>query len=159
MKKKTIFIIVYVFIGIMIFATLSSFITHDGYYVKQQWARQANRIYLDAQYVFSIEGDDEIIDFVICENKLYTVTIDYKEKWWGKTYYRVKAKTTYYVDKMIDDFNQTGECYWYVYNNLFGDTQMKWCIVNSSYDSYNDICNFFEFDYNGEAYKLFYQID
>lgn len=159
MKKRSVIVGTCCLIGILLFAVMNIFVTFDGYYGKIEWARSAEKTYSNAQYIFSVSGENEMTDFVISGDELTIITIDCKTKSLNKTYYRVNAKSTYRLDNAVKEFQQNNQCNWKNGQNLFSRTALKWCVVAETSDLSDNSFETFSFCYNGKNYLLCYQVD
>ena len=161
MKKITIIITCYVILGILLLLVLHSFLPLSlfGYYGKISWAREAEELYIDVECVFSSETAEEVVDFVIKGNTLNIVKIACRKNLVSRKSYCIDGFSTYYLDKIISDYRQTNECNWITDAKWFSKTEVKWCIESVSSDLYDKSDYSFEFNYNGEEYRLCYQIN
>ena len=159
MQKRGVIFGIFLIIGILLFCVTNVFVTFDGYYGKIDWARSAEKTYSNAQYIFSVSGENEVTDFVISGDELTIVTIYCDTKLLNKTYYRVNAKSTYRLDKAIKEFQQNNQCNWKNGQNLFSRTALQWCVIAEVSDPNDNGFETFSFCYNGETYLLCYQIE
>lgn len=128
--------------------------TFDGYYYSLEEARSEKNSYESADYVFTKDLDDLIIDFVIKEHILQIIEIDSKDLETTPKY-KVQHISSFSLEENIYVFEQSKEYNWENSTKL-SPKEYSWCIVSKEFNSNCDDYPSFEFEYEGEAYCLCY---
>lgn len=136
--------------------TLCSCQTIGSYYKNIDDAREEKSFYKDADYLFSEDLDEAVIDFVIKDDVLHIVYIDIDNSIGGKMY-RTKQCSSFSLEEALYTFNLYNEYDWTTTSNL-SSFPISWCIVSKNFNP-DDNLSFFEFTYENKSYHLCYIID
>lgn len=154
--RKRISLLTSTFICVSLLFMLSSCITSDCYYSNLDDARNEKEQYKDYDYLFTVETEDAIIDFIIQDNILYIVGIDVIYQNNSPKYY-AKEVSSRFIDDYIYEFNQKNKYNWN-YSSKLTIKEYRWCIVSEYFNNSNDNLVSFDFYYNNELYSLCYDL-
>ena len=118
-------------ICILFSLVLSACSTFDGYYFDLEDARNEKKHYEDSDYVFTVESDDAIIDFIIKGQIIYIVVIDCKEQD-NKPKYQVKTVSSFSIEEKVHLFDESNDYEWTSSSKL-SIKEYSWCIVSEEF--------------------------
>lgn len=148
--------IICVTISILLVFLLNSCRTFDGYHYNLDDVRNEIKCYENTDYLFTVELDEVIIDFVINEHILHIVEIDCKDLN-SKLKYQIKNDSSFSIEENIYIFNQTLKYDW-TNSSKLSLKEYSWCIVSEEFNRNKDNLTSFRFVYGGIPYCLCYQI-
>ena len=147
MKKRN-----YVLIILLLFVFTSCNTTFDGYSYNIQDARSEESFFDEYDYIFTIEQEKNVIDFLIQGDYLRIIKFDCKERN-GNMLYQIKSKATFSISETLAYSESKSENVWIKTSNF--PFQVEWSIVAKDADVLQEG---FEFVYNGIEYVLLYRI-
>ena len=152
MKKHFILVI------LLVFVLSSCSQTFNGYSYNLEDARRVENCYNEHDYLFTVEQEGAIVDFVINGDLLHIIIIDC-QKHSSNTLYRVKSHYTSMINENTIASEDGQETYfWAKTGNYPYPLQVEWLITSKEfYDSHQDYTGF-NFIYNDTEYVLCYQI-
>ncbi len=128
----------------LMFVFSSCSTTFDGYSYSIEDARNSESFYDEYDYIFTIEQDDRVVDFLVHGDYLRILKFDCKEKN-GNMLYQIKSKSTFSISESLAHSETQGENVWLKTSNF--PFQVEWRIVTQDVDllqegfdfTYNDI--------------------
>ena len=142
--------ILFVLLCSLFFASCST--TFDGYNYNIEHARNSESFYNKYDYIFTVEQDDCIVDFLINGDYVRIIKIDCKENN-GKQLYKIKSKYTSSINESLSYSETHGDNAWIKTSNF--PFQVEWMIVTKNID---DLQEGFDFTYNDIECVLLYRI-
>lgn len=148
MKRKLVFVISF----LLILTSCST--TFDGYSYSIESARKGDAFYgkyYDAyDYIFTVEQEKYVFDFLICGDSLRILKFDCKERN-GKMLYQIKSESTFLISESLPQPGVQKEPEW-IKTGKF-PFQIEFLITTGEKSS-----DGFDFTYNDIEYVLLYRI-
>ena len=134
----------------LVFTSCST--TFDGYYYSVENAKNSESFYNQYDYIFTIEKENQIIDFIIDGNYMRIIKIECKE---GKDslLYKIRNKSTFLINEILAYSDTYEEQVWIKTGNY--PFQVEWSV---SYKTTEKNEEGFDFTYNGMECVLLYRI-
>ena len=142
--------ILFVLLCLLVFTSCST--TFDGYNYNIEDARNSDSLYDKYDYIFTVEQDDRIVDFLINGDYVRVIKIDCKENN-GKQLYKIKNKSTFLINESLAYSETHGDNAWVKTDNF--PFQVEWMIVTKNVGNLQDG---FDFIYNDIDCVLLYRI-
>lgn len=146
--KKINFCILVIIITMGLFSCKISDTTLD-------YIRDTNEFYDGYDYLFTLEENDVIFDFVIVNNRLTFVVIK-SNSISLKQNCKIISTVSYAIEEKIFLFSDNKEYNWSYSSNLI-PYKYKWCIVEDEFNTLNKKIDHFDFTYNEVKYNLCFQ--
>lgn len=125
------------------------------YYYDVNDARRTTEFYDEAEYLFTWDLDEVVIDFAMKDDELRVVEMLTKDAD-TNVKYRIKGSRVFSIEREIDRFHQMPEYHWDNSAQRL-KIQYAWCIVSKEFNDANGQFSAYEFNYEGTPYCLCYQ--
>lgn len=129
--------------------------TFDGYYYNLDDVRKVEKSYANCDYLFTVEHDDQIVDFIIKGETVSIIKIHCRGEA-PHTQYRAKSTVTFPIEESLYDSQVRNKYYWNKSGNY--PIQVEWLIVSKEFNDSRDKFMGFEFEYKDVLCCLCYRI-
>ncbi|MBE6681867.1 MAG: hypothetical protein E7600_06260 [Ruminococcaceae bacterium] len=137
----------------IIFLFCSCGVTFDGYRSNLDEERKASGYYDEYNYLFTVQKDDYIVDFVVYDEHYSIITIYTRGE--NNKQYNVRSCSTGSISASLYYTNELDKYYWVEHWNM--PFKKSILIVSKSYNDSHEKLNGFEFEYRGEPHLLCYK--
>lgn len=140
------------FVLLLLLVFTSCGTTFDGYSFSIEDARKSESFYNEYDYIFTVEQENRIVDFLIYDDYVRVIKIDCKEKK-NKKLYEIKNKSTFLISESLLCSEVQREDAWTKTSNF--PFQVEWMILPKTTESLQEG---FCFIYNDIECMLLYRI-
>lgn len=151
MKKRQSFFSLIVILGLIVLVSCNR--TMDDYYYDLEEARKAESCYDVSDYLFTIQMNDKVVDFIVNDETLCVVKIDCRERL--KKQYNVKSVGVYSLEDALHYSKVHESPHWVKTGNF--QVPIEWSFITEEIFSLNPTSSSFEVAYNGEIHYLCYR--